>query len=251
MSILFFFFIFLLSFNFSRKQKNDQSLKIIVTSIAFFLVCKLCRFSKSQNRLKSCFNCKCFAHDTIEITNEVNTSHFQGELSIFAISKFRPKNNNSFYPLLLLFLGGISLNPGPLSNPQLFKQEEWQAFSNRLLHLIHLNINSLLPNIDEMRVIAKRTKAAVIGISESKLDSTVLDSEFYIENYEILHFNKNLHRGGVACYIRSDISYKLNSCLPNEIKNITFDILMPRTKQLELFKDPQISLHFLVFLKKI
>ena len=32
-----------------------------------------------------------------------------------------------------------------------------------------------------MRVIAKRTKAAVIGISESKLDSTVLDSEFYIE----------------------------------------------------------------------
>ena len=102
-----------------------------------------------------------------------------------------------------------------------------------------------------MRVIAKRTKAAVIGISESKLDSTVLDSEFYIENYEILHFNKNLHRGGIACYIRSDISYKLNSFLPNEIKTITFDILMPHTKQPELFTDPQISLYFLIFLKKI
>ena len=33
--------------------------------------------------------------------------------------------------------------------------------------------------------IAKRTKAAVIGISKSKLDSTVLDPEIYIENYEI------------------------------------------------------------------
>ena len=33
----------------------------------------------------------------------------------------------------------------------------------------------------------KRTKAAVIGISESKLDSTVLDSEICIENYEIIH----------------------------------------------------------------
>ena len=33
-----------------------------------------------------------------------------------------------------------------------------------------------------------------------------------------------------ACYIRSGISYKLNSLLPNEIENITFDILMPHTK---------------------
>ena len=34
-----------------------------------------------------------------------------------------------------------------MSNPQLFKQEEWQAFSNRRLHLIHLNINCLQPQI--------------------------------------------------------------------------------------------------------
>ena len=70
---------------------------------------------------------------------------------------------------------------GPFSNSQLFKQEEWRAFSNRGLYLIHLNINSLLPKIDELRDIAKRTKAAVIGISE--VDSTVLDPEIYIENY--------------------------------------------------------------------
>ena len=87
--------------------------------------------------------------------------------------------------MLFLLSGDISLNPGPFSNPQLFKEEEWRAFSNRGLHLIHLNINSLLPKIDELRDIAKRTKAAVIGISESKLDSTVLDPEIYIENLEI------------------------------------------------------------------
>ena len=96
-------------------------------------------------------------------------------MSIFAISKFRFKNDNSFCPLLLLLLSDISLNTGPLSNPPLFKQEVGQAFSNRGLYLIHLNINSLLLKIDELRDIAKRTKAAVIGISESKLDSIVLD----------------------------------------------------------------------------
>ena len=76
----------------------------------------------------------------------------------------------------------------------------------------------------------KRTKAALIGILESKIDSTVLDPDIYIENYEIFCFNRNQHKGGVACYIRSDISYNLNSFLPNEIENINSGILMPHTK---------------------
>ena len=42
-------FIFLLSFNLLRKQKNDPCLKIILTSIAF-LVSIIYRFSKPHNR---------------------------------------------------------------------------------------------------------------------------------------------------------------------------------------------------------
>ena len=80
----------------------------------------------------------------------------------------------------------------------------------------------------------KRTKAVVIGISELKLDSAVLDPEIYIENYEILRFDRYRHEGGVACYIRSDISCKLNSFLPNEIENSTFNILMPHTKPITI-----------------
>ena len=48
-----------------------------------------------------------------------------------------------------------------------------------------------------MTDIAKRAKAAVIRITESKLDSTVLDPEIY-KNYEILRFYGNQHGGGVA-----------------------------------------------------
>ena len=112
----------------------------------------------------------------------------------------------------------------------MFKEEKWRAFSNSGLYQIHLNINSLLPKIDRLRNIAKRTKAAVIGISEPKFDSTVLDPEIYIENYEILHFDSNRHGEGFAIYIRSDISYKLNSLLPNEIRNSTFYFLILHTK---------------------
>ena len=74
----------------------------------------------------------------------------------------------------------------------------------------------------------------MIDILKSKLDSTVLDPENYIENYKILYFDKNRHGGGVACYITSDISYKLNSFLPNESENITIDILMPHTKSIAI-----------------
>ena len=66
----------------------------------------------------------------------------------------------------------------------------------------------------------------MIGISECKLDSTVLDPEIEIENYEILCFDRNQQGGDLACYIRSDISYKLSSILLNVIKNIT----LPHTK---------------------
>ena len=125
MNILSLFFIFLLSFSLLKKRKNDPRLKIILASIAF-LVCILYRFPKPQNRLKSSFTYQFFTHDIIEITN-VNTSYSQSELSIFAISKFRFKNDDSFCPLLLILSGDISLNPAPFSkpHPQLFKEEEW------------------------------------------------------------------------------------------------------------------------------
>ena len=89
----------------------------------------------------------------------------------------------------------------------------------------------------------------MIGISGSKLDGTVLDPEIYIDNYEILCFNRNPY-GGVACYIRSDISYKLNSFLSNEIENITFNILMPHTKPITvgiIYRSPNHSEFLYIF----
>ena len=77
------------------------------------------------------------------------------------------------------------LNPGPHNN-MLQPQGEWSVFTSRGLHFIHLNVNSLLPKIDELRNIAKLSNAAVIGISESKLDDSILSSEIHINNYNSL-----------------------------------------------------------------
>ena len=56
----------------------------------------------------------------------------------------------------------------------------------RSLHFPHININSLLSKKDEIQCIANKTKAAIIGITESKLDHTVPDSEVNFPGYDIL-----------------------------------------------------------------
>ena len=105
--------------------------------------------------------------------------------------------------MLLLLSGDISLNSGPVHQDKLQCSNEWNIFKNRGLHFIHLNINSLLPEIEELHFIAKSTNAAVIGICESKLDASVLDPEISIDNYKNLRCDRNRQGGGVACYVRN------------------------------------------------
>ena len=78
-------------------------------------------------------------------------------------------NNSSFIHILLILSGDITLNPGPVYNNQSLDVNEWNVFRSKGIQLIHLNVNSLLPNIDEICYRAERTKAPVIGITESKL----------------------------------------------------------------------------------
>ena len=59
-------------------------------------------------------------------------------------------------------------------------------FRSNGIHLIHLNVYCLLQKIDEIRYKAERTKAAVIGITESKLGESIFQLEIQIENYNSL-----------------------------------------------------------------
>ena len=101
---------------------------------------------------------------------------------------------------------------------------------NRGLHVIRLNINSLLSKIEKFRYIAKSNNAAVIGICESKLDASVLDPEISIDNYKILRCDRNGQERGVVCYVRNDLNYNTLSVFPREVENIFIEILLPNSK---------------------
>ena len=119
--------------------------------------------------------------------------------------------------------------PAPLYNNHLQPQNEWNVFNLRGLHFIHLNVNSLLPEIDEVINIAKLSNAAVIGINESKFGDSVLSSEIHIDNYNTLRCDWNKHGGGIVCYISNDLGYEVKSFFPPE--TIT-ELLLPNTKPL-------------------
>ena len=103
-------------------------------------------------------------------------------------------------------------------------------FQQRGLHFIHLNINSILPKIDELRLIALKTNAAIIGITESKIDETVLGGEIQIDGCIPARCDRNRQGGGVVCYIRQDIPFiKIQLQCPN-IEHIFLEIFLPKTK---------------------
>ena len=93
-----------------------------------------------------------------------------------------------------------------------------------------LHVNSLLPKIDEVKLIANKSNAAILGISETKLDKTIMDSELYIEGYDLIRSDRNRHGGGVACYIKKERHYNVRGNCPTDFENIFLDLLLPNYK---------------------
>ena len=86
----------------------------------------------------------------------------------------------------------------------------------------------MLPKIDELKCIANKTKATIMGIAESKLDHTLPDLKVNLPGYDILWCDKNRNGGGVACYRRKDLCFNTRSLNCKGIENIIFDILLPK-----------------------
>ena len=93
------------------------------------------------------------------------------------------------YHLLILLSGDVSLNPGP--SQYLPNNDKFKSFRNRGLRFLHINVNSLLSKIDELRDVVGHTKPAILEITETKLDSSVYDQEVNISGYSIFRSDRN------------------------------------------------------------
>ena len=153
-----------LSFWFNNRSNiKFRLLLLLIVSVMLFLH-KHIKTPDHNEAIRSCSKHDLFTFVYINTCENIQSLETQLTINHFSISKLKYENLNSFSQLLLLLSGDINLNPGPVYQGTLQCSNEWNVFKNRGLHFIHLNINSLLPKIEELRFIAKSTNAAVIGI---------------------------------------------------------------------------------------
>ena len=214
------------------KHNRELRIKIFefLTLTSVVNVMNYFNHSEVYDGIKTCRQSHFFTYESKNTCDNVETLCLYSDLVFFSISKLQYRNSNSYFNLLLLLSGDISLNPGPLHNDQLQPQIEGSVLNSRGLHFIHFNVNSFLLKIDELRNIAKLSNAAVIGIVELKLNDPVLSSEMHIDNYDSLRCDQNRHGRRVVCYIRNDLNYDVKSFFLPEIENIFFELLLANTK---------------------
>ena len=230
---LFFLIINLLKITIVKKRNMLLILTCFILQIA--VVSVVVRDSDNvicgESQLECCSKSAFFLNESIAICNKITAKNLDTDLKFYMLSNLILNDKKQWKVLrfLLILSGDISLNPGPPIDLTA-SNESWKVFSKRGFHMVHVNINSLFPKIDEIRAIADTTKASVIGITESKLDSTITDAEVSIDGYNHIRNDRNRHGGGVACYIREDICYNTHSSLSKDIEGIMFDVLSPKTK---------------------
>ena len=178
-----------------------------------------------------------------------------------SLSQLIIKNDRIFFKHLLLLSGDIEVHPGPIQFlPNVQKDmhnirdknilDKFRVLEKHGIHFIHVNIKSILPKIEEIRLITHSVNLSVIGISDSKLSSSVNDNEIKTPGYDILRKDRNRNGGGVLAYIRNDISYNVREDLNSRNETIFFEIFLQNSKPILIgifYRPPNDSQFFKVF----
>ena len=172
-----------------RKQRDHLKLSYLAIFLIVILLLKFKiedGFPFSFTSLQKCSTNEFFNVETITSHHYVQHITLHQNLVYLAITNLKYKDYNNFYQFVLLLSGDVSLNPGPLQISPTVNFNIWEPLNKKGLHFLRINISSLLPKIDELKCIASKTNAAVIGITESKLDHTVPDLKVNHPGYDIL-----------------------------------------------------------------
>ena len=83
--------------------------------------------------------------------------------------------------------GDIESNPGPSIVPTTSSISHPQTG----LHIIHINIRSLLPHFDEFKIAVSDLDPDIVALSETWLDSSVDDIDISLDGYNVVRRDRN------------------------------------------------------------
>lgn len=110
-------------------------------------------------------------------------------------------------------------------------QDHFQCFEKKGLHFVHINIRSMVNKMADLISLANKTRASVIAVSETWLDTSVTDGEIRINGYNVVRKDRGCKGGGVCLYIKDNLPFNCRTDLDQEgLEGVWVDIFLPKTK---------------------
>ena len=100
--------------------------------------------------------------------------------------------------------------------------------------MAHLNIRSLVKNIDELRQSVCTNNLDVLTLSETWLDSSFSDEEIAIDNFRMERCDRCRNGGGTAMFIHERFVYERLPLSPelNNLEMVMCAVKLPRSRPL-------------------
>ena len=125
-----------------KKVKAFFAFNIFLLSILFYSP-KHPDFLTKNDILKSTW--EILTYESIDECNLLHTSHLHNTFACSPLSKCKYRKKDSFFKLLLLLFGNITLSPWPSDMDQPSNYSKWNIFKAPEYHYIRYSINGLFP----------------------------------------------------------------------------------------------------------
>lgn len=144
------------------------------------------------------------------------------------------KRGSCFIFLLLLLSGNVQPNPGPPTCCEIPTPDDIKSRSG--LVFMHLNVCSLLPKLDFVRIWVESTGADVAIISETWLGKSVPNSEISLDGYNVYRADrpKKKDRGGIAIYVKNTfhVTTLISKSIPSQLEFLALNLEISKRQQL-------------------
>ena len=89
---------------------------------------------------------------------------------------------------------------------------------------MYFNARSLLPKIDELRLICASSRPDVVCVVETWLCDEITDCEIAIPDFCVTRLDRNRHGGGVAFYVKSCLYSQVLLRSPFDLEFVLFSV---------------------------
>ena len=71
----------------------------------------------------------------------------------------------------------------------------------------HLHVRSIMNKLDHLKILMSKNPFDIICLNETFCDDSIADNEISLPDYSIERKDRNRHGGGVAMYIRNNLTF--------------------------------------------